>query len=176
VGAAGGLMKFTADEDMSNGAQMRPIGNLVFQYVSGFGLDAVLDAGFGWNAYKDSPDTLTTVWPFTFGLQYRFMVGSLVPRIGAGGGLYVLTVLNNRKVDLDPISRARLRTTHPGIYVSLGLERFRTEKMSYTFEVLGHYIFSEDLEKFKSGFAENDQFFEFRVGIHYYFEPGLINR
>ena len=176
VGAAGGLMRFTADEDMSTDAQMRPIGNLVFQYVSAFGLDAVLDAGFGWNAYKDNPDTLTTVWPFTLGLQYRFGGGSLVPRLGFGGGLYVISVLRNRQVSLDPISRARMRTTHPGIYGALGIEKFRTEKMSYTFEVLGHYIFSEDLEKFKSGFAQNDQFFEVRAGIHYYFEPGLINR
>jgi len=176
VGAAGGGMLFTADKDMSTDALIRPIGSLLFEYVSPTGVAGVLGAGFGWNAYEGRPDTLATIWPFTFGLEYRFGHGTTVPRLGVGGGLYVITILNKLKVRMDPVSRVRLRTVHPGVYASVGVERFKTEKMSYTLEALWHHIFSEDPQKFKSGYEGNDEFFEVRVGIHYYFEPGILNR
>jgi hypothetical protein len=180
IGASLGVMRFTGNADLSEGAGIRPILRLSFRYAA-HRFVSVLEAGYGWNAYgqggewagADSVGTLAVVKPFTVGLDYRLRTENsrFLPRVGAGLGVYSIQIRSGRdRISRDRLTSADRQVTAPGLYGKIGTDYVSTPSLVFNVDALWHYAFSADEEKFPSGFLNaNASFIEGRVGISYYF-------
>lgn len=181
LGFALGAMKFTGGQDLSDGANIRPMLRATFRYVWSDRISMPVEGGWGWNAYGegggfDGPDsvgTLATVVPFTVGLDYSFTTGSpsVNPRVGAGLGLYILGVRSGRDVtSRDPVTDKERNAVGPGVYVKAGTEFTLKENFTLGTDFAYHQIFSGNDEDFPRGWLdENASFLDVRVGLNYYF-------
>ena len=179
VGASLGGMLFTSGEDFANNNQIRLIGQVMFRYNVTQNWTAVIESGYGWNSYPDDrpdDDTLAVVVPTTFGVQYRFRSTEKIwPLVGAGFGLYALGVKDTwRSWSNGNNGTERLTWTSPGVYGRLGAEYLFTSGASINVDTLFHAIFSEEAARFPDGWGDqNTSFWQFRVGVSYYFKlPG----
>lgn len=177
VGASGGLMLFTADNDMSSKAQPRLLGNLNFKYVLSPRLAIAGAFGRGWNAYDGRGDTLAIVEPVTMGVEYRHVFEQwprYLPHAGAGIGIYSVYIRDYLRTTKDPSTFERRHTVDWGVNVGAGLEYFMTRSVTVSYDFVWHYIFSENKEDFVAGFGENDSYIQFVVGANYYFSLDIF--
>ena len=175
IGGSLGGMKFLSGDDFGEG-EVRFIGQAVFKYNLSDHLAAVVESGWGWNAYPDNrpeKDTLATVIPTTFGLEYRSRLGqsNIWAHLGAGGGFYALGVKDSyRTWAHDGDTNAKLTWTSPGFYGKLGGEYLFDNAVSINVDFLYHAVFSNDEDRFPMRWGnQNTSFGEFRVGANYYF-------
>jgi opacity protein-like surface antigen len=181
VGASLGAMRYTGNQDLSDGAGVRPILRVSFKYTWQNRLVSVLEGGYGWNAYgeggdfagPDSIGTLAVVVPFTVGLDYRLTPESqkFMPRVGAGVGVYTVSIRSGRdRISRDRLTDADRRSTGPGFYAKLGSDYALNPSLLVNTDLLWHYALVKDEEKFPTGFLNgNASFAEFRIGLNYYF-------
>ena len=176
LGAAIGLMKWTADDETSRDSQWRPLMQGVFRYAFRPNLEAQFQSWFGWSSYALRGDTVTVVVPSTIGLNYRFNPASRdVFRVGAGGGVYAWRVTEKSDTSYfispsDGIVEKR-EGAAPGIYAEVGVERFMSEHVTASLDLSYHMMFSKN-DRLKDGWGDNDAFAALRVGVHYYFPLG----
>ncbi len=174
-GGAGTLV-FIGDDYMTGSAldsdrKIRLYGDAGFGYVLRPDLAATLNLGFGWQAYSFDDLTVATVTPITVGAEYRRHFGKYMPRINAGLGWYIWSVLYDRKVVKDAITREELKRGNLGAYMSAGFDYFVRPSVAICWDATGHYILSEDLDAFPSGYGYNEQVLVMRMGVRYYFSP-----
>jgi hypothetical protein len=174
ITSALGTFTFISDEYMNGNAldgnaQPRFYGQMGFGYAFKPYLAAAANAGFGWEAYSFSEDRLVTIVPVTVGAEYRLGTGKYVPRAGAGIGLYHWSVLEDRRVLKDAVTRDPLTRTDFGIYGLVGVDYFAIPNIAVSLDVEGHRIFSEDEEAFPSGYALNDDMLMLKLGVKYFF-------
>ncbi len=201
LGGSGGTSLVLGDYQFRTHARPRLTGDAVFRWGWSPDWTFVGMFGFGWNSYgheehwlsdldllselgypREVIEKVTTLAPFTGGVERRFGTGDSVPYVGAGGGLYMQQVLFNRSVGRDPRNGARYRTINPGIYGRVGLERFVSDKVSVDYDLLYHIVFSEDRETFPDPnsadvrrlgrdfrtYGGDSQTMQARIGIRYY--------
>ncbi|TPW08978.1 MAG: hypothetical protein FD129_2361, partial [bacterium] len=180
LGISLGAMKYFSGSDLSDGSA-RPIFHAQFKYVWNERLVSILDGGWGWNSYGegggyDGPDTLGTLavaTPVTLGLDYRFQTSkpSIVPRVGAGVGLYLLSIRAGRSnSSRDPITDQKRKSTSFGFYGKVGAEFMLKPTFWLNTDLIAHEILSADAESYPSGWLdENAGFIEIRVGLNHYF-------
>ncbi len=181
VGGSLGGMKFLNGQDFGNG-NVRFIGQAVFKYNFSTGLAGVMESGWGWNAYPNNvsgvDDTLATVIPTTFGIEFRKQRGEshIWPHVGVGAGLYSLSVKDSfRSYAFAKSGTERLNWTKPGIYGKVGAEYLFDKPVSLNWDFLYHVIFAKDTSRFDMWGNQNTSFGEFRMGVNYYFtikQPG----
>jgi hypothetical protein len=169
-----GTLVFISDEYMNgnaldSGTKPRLYGQVGFGYVFKPYLAGGVTAGFGWEAYSFDEDRVVTIAPVTVGAEYRLGKGKYVPRAGAGIGLYHWSVLQDRRVLKDAITREELRRSNFGIYGLIGVDYFALPSLAITFDAVGHRIFSEDKAAFPSGYALNDDVLMIKAGVKYFF-------
>ena len=174
IGGSVGVMKFASGEQWKDG-NARFIFQVMFKYNFSGHLAGVLESGWGWNNY-DTPeradkDTLATVVPTTLGLEYRWRWGEskFWPHFAAGGGFYAMGV----KDGPDDWAFAtngteRLTWVAPGLYGKLGGEYLFDNHIAINADFLYHAIFTQE-ERFDAWGNTNTSFFQFRLGINYYF-------
>jgi hypothetical protein len=179
-------MKFSSGQDFGEG-EVRLLLQAIFKYNFSRNWAGVVESGWGWNAYPTGneaiEDTLATVVPTTLGVEYRFPWGesNLWPHFAAGGGFYSLGVKDgpnswaNAGDDVE-----RLTWTSLGLYQKAGVEYVSQNAVAVNFDFLFHQIFSEN-EKYQTTDVDtppelantwglqNTSFWEFRLGINYYF-------
>ena len=190
VGALIGGSYFYASEDFSLGAQPRFAFDGHYRYTFSRRVRAQLGLGFTWAAYskKEPPPFvdpafptdqtkehyLTQVVPIAAELQMLMGGRPWLYYVGAGPGLYRVTVQDHRKVvrDPDPTSLALHQGLFWGFTVEVGAERFlrALPSTSVEFSAASHYVMSEDKEKFPSGWNTSLGLLAFRVGANYYFD------
>jgi len=174
LGGSLGIMKFASGEQWKDGNAMFIL-QAMFKYNFSGHLAGVLESGWGWNNYDTSDradkDTLATVVPTTLGLEYRWRWGEskFWPHFAAGGGFYALGI----KDGPDDWAYAtdgtqKLTWVAPGLYGKLGGEFLMDSGIAINIDLLYHAIFAQE-ERFDSWGNTNTSFFEFRVGINYYF-------
>ena len=181
MSAAGGTMLYLADDQM-NGSKIRMdgytihsntkprlYGDVSFGYVFKPYLSGLMTVGYGWEAYSFDNMRVTTAKPVTVGVEYRYGTRKYVPKAGIGVGYYVWSVLEDRRVMKDPITREKLQRGNPGGYVTAGLDYFVRPGISLVCDVAGHYIFSKDIKAFPSGYAYNENLLAIKLGVRYYF-------
>ncbi len=175
VGGSLGGMKFLSGQDFKNG-NVRFIGQAVFKYNFTSSLAGVMESGWGWNAYPNDvsgvDDTLATVVPTTFGIEYRKQRGEshIWPHVGVGAGLYTLSVKDSFRTYAFAEGRTeRLNWTKPGIYGKVGAEYLFDKGVSLNWDFLYHMIFAKDTSRFDMWGNQNTSFGEFRMGVNYYF-------
>jgi hypothetical protein len=201
LGGSVGSSLMIGDSEFRAHARPRLTFDAVFRYGLRPRLTLVGMFGYGWNAYTDEEQWLSSeefldervalglnpgasdkqvvVSPFVGGLEYRFGEEAWVPYASVGGGIYMLQLLHERRVAVDPRTLARHRTYSFGLFGRFGVEQFVSESVSIDYEALGHVIFSEDREKFPvptnnvwgSDFLAHGgdvQFVQVRVGLRYY--------
>jgi hypothetical protein len=183
IGASVGIMRYLNSE-LSEGANARPMLRLTFRYAWDNPLITVLETGYGWNAYgeggdwagSDSVGTLAVVTPVTAGLDYRFQINSekFLPRVGAGLGVYLMNIRAGRdRLSRDPVTSADRKTHGLGFYGKGGTDYLINPSFVLNGDLLLHYAFVGDEEKFPSGFLNADaSFIELRIGMSYYFPIG----
>jgi hypothetical protein len=181
VGFALGAMRFTGGDRLSDDAGVRPIFHGIFKYMWDEHLVSLVEAGFGWNSYgegggfvgPDTTGTVAVVTPFTLGVDYRFGApeSRVIPRVGAGAGLYAMTIRSGRdRISRDPVTEEKRRKTTPGFYGKVGTEVILLEAMALNADVLYHTALFSDEENFPGGYFDSGaSFAEFRVGLNYYF-------
>ena len=174
ITSAVGTLTFISDEYMNGNAldssvKPRFYGQMGFGYAFKPYLAATANAGFGWEAYSFDDDRLVTMVPVAVGAEYRLGTGKYVPRAGAGFGLYHWSVLQDRRVLKDAVTREELTRNDFGVYGLVGVDYFAVPSISVSFDVTGHRIFSADEDAFPSGYGLNDDMLMFRVGVRYYF-------
>ena len=176
-----GTMTYLADDQMNgsaiwvNGTKMqsgvkpRLYGDISFGYVLKPYLSALMNAGFGWEAYNFDNMRVTTAAPVTVGIEYRYGISRYVPTAGVGVGYYVWSVLEDRKIMKDPATREQRRRGNPGGYAAVGLDYFVRPHISLTLDVTGHYVFAKDTKAFPSGYAYDKNLLVMTLGLRYYF-------
>jgi opacity protein-like surface antigen len=180
LGFSIGAMKFLSGNELSDGA-VRPILHGQFKYVLNDKLVIPLEGGWGWNAYgegggfegPDSVGTLAVATPLTVGIDYRFQTGkpSVVPRVGAGVGLYLLSIRSGRTTpSRDPVTDQKRKSTSPGLYGKGGVEFMLSPTFWLNTDLMYHMVLSADSDKYPRGWLDdNASFAELRVGLNYYF-------
>jgi hypothetical protein len=176
-----GSFMFMSDEYMNgnaldSGTRPRLYGEAGFGYVFKPYLAATMTAGFGWEAYSFDDDRVVTVAPVTVGAEYRLWTGKYVPRAGAGIGLYHWSVLQDRRVLKDAVTREELKRSDFGGYMLAGVDYFALPNIAVSLDLVGHHIFSEDEDAFPSGYSLNDDMLMLKASVKYYFssqEKGL---
>jgi len=177
IGASGGFMLFTGDEDLSRDAQPRLLGHFDMKYVLHPRVALHGTFGRGWNAYSGRDDTLSIIEPVTFGIEYRHIFERwprYLPHFGAGIGVYSLWVRENLKVTKDPVTLERRHTVDWGMNVNVGLEYFMTRSVTVNYDFVWHRIFSEDKHDFPAGFGGDDSYVQFVIGVNYYFPLDIL--
>lgn len=172
IGASGGLMLFTADQDMSDGAQPRLLGHFNMKYVINQRFAVSGTFGRGWNSYAGRGDTLTVVEPVTVGVEYRHIFEQwprYLPHAGVGVGMYSMYIRDYLTTTKDPLTLERRHTLNWGMNVGFGLEYFMTRTITVNYDFVWHHIFSENKDDFVAGFGEDDSYVQFVVGVNYYF-------
>jgi hypothetical protein len=176
IGSALGSLTFISDEYMNGNAldsraEPRLYGQIQFSYGFKPYLAATASAGFGWEAYSFDDNRLVTLVPVNVGAEYRLGTGRYVPRVGAGIGVYQWTVLEDRRVLKDAITRQPLRRDDVGIYGLIGVDYFAIPSIAVSLDVEGHRIFSKDTRAFPAGYALNDDVLMAKLGVKYFFNP-----
>jgi hypothetical protein len=176
-----GTMLFISDDQMNgsaiwmngteihSGVRPRFYGDLSFGYVFKPYLAASVSAGYGWEAYDFDDMRVTTAKPVTVGVEYRYGTRKYVPRAGFGVGYYVWSVLDDRKVMEDPITKEKRRRGNAGGYVMAGVDYFVRPNISLSWDVVGHHVFAKDTEAFPSGYAYDKDILAIKLGLKYYF-------
>ncbi|MFH0777193.1 MAG: hypothetical protein V2A71_01045 [Candidatus Eisenbacteria bacterium] len=181
VGAGAGTLVFIGDDHMTGsafggGRQTRLYGDLLVGYIVKPNLSVTASGGFGWQAYTFDDMRVCTVKPITIGVEYRHQIRKFVPRGGVGVGYYLWTVLQDRKVLKDPVTREELARGNVGGYVVVGTDYFMRPTIALCCDAIGHYILSEDKDDFPSAYALNDQVLILKVGVKYYFSPQKLHK
>jgi hypothetical protein len=184
TGGATGTMFYLADDQMNgskiraggstlikSGVKPRPYGDISFGYVFKPYLSALVTVGYGWEAYNFDRMRVATATPVTAGIECRYGTRKYVPKAGIGAGYYVWSVLEDRRVMKDRITREELKRGDPGGYVMVGLDYFVRPDVAITWDAVGHYIFSKDTEAFPSGYAYDKNLLAIKLGLRYYFAP-----
>jgi outer membrane protein W len=173
IGARGGTLLFTSDVPTKEEASPRLSGDLVFSYVWLDHVTLDVTAGYGWNRLRSgTPDYyVVTATPITLTGRYFLRDGKTWrPYVGAGGGLYVWSVLTQ---DLgaakDPVTFERLRRARPGIHGLVGMERRMSKNIAMTGDFGYHYIMAKDLQRFPSGYNLNKAYAQVRLGVTFFF-------
>ena len=178
IGASGGLMLFTGDEDMSDKAQPRLLGHFNMKYVISPNLAVAGTFGRGWNSYSGRGDTLAVIEPVTFGIEYRHNFEQwprYQPHGGVGVGMYSVYIRDYLTTTRDPVTLESRHTLNWGMNVGVGLEYFMTRTVTVNYDFVWHYIFSENKEDFVAEYGENDSYVQFVVGVNYYFSLGILS-
>lgn len=176
MGGAAGTVLFIGDDYMTgmmfdSARKPRLYGDVGFGYVVKPYLSASVMLGFGWQGYEFDGDRVATATPVTVGVEYRYGTRKYVPRVGVGVGYYVWSVLHDREVMKDPITREQLKRGNVGAYMLAGVDYFVRPTIAVCWDVVGHYVLSEDLDAFPSGYGFNEQILVIKMGIRYYFSP-----
>jgi hypothetical protein len=192
-GGVGGLLGgslFYAADDFSKGALPRFSFDAHYRYVFSSRVRAQASPGFTWAAYskKEPPpfvdpafptdqtkeNYLALLVPISAQLQLTMGKRPWLYYLGAGPGLYRVWVQDHRKVlrDPDPGSLELHRGLFWGFTAEVGVERFLKALPSTSVEVAlaSHYVFSEDTQKFPSGWNSKIGVMALRVGANYYFD------
>jgi len=182
TGSAGTLF-FISDDQMNGSAiwengikhhsntKPRLFADIGFGFVFKRYLSSVVRIGFGWEAYSFDKLRVATARPLTVGVEYRLGSGKYVPRAGAGVGYYVWSVLEDRKVMKDPITREERKRGDPGIYGTAGFDYFARPNLAICTDVFGHHVFAKDTQAFPSGYAYNKDILTITLGLKYFFAP-----
>jgi len=180
LGFSIGAMKYLSGNELSDGS-MRPILHGSFKYVLDEHWVLPLEGGWGWNAYgegggfegPDSVATLAVVSPVTVGLDYRFQMNSpsVVPRVGAGLGMYLISIRSGRsEPSRDPVTDEKRKSASFGFYGKGGVEFMLKPTFWLNTDLMYHMVFSSDAESYPRGWLDdNASFIELRVGLNYYF-------
>jgi hypothetical protein len=176
LSGGGGTLAFIGDDHMTGSAfnsdrKLRLYGDFGYGYVFKPYLAAVGNVGFGWQGYSFDELRVATAAPFTAGVEYRRHFGQYMPRVGAGLGWYICSVLDDRRVRKDPDTREKLRRGNIGAYMSAGLDYFVRPSVAICWDAIGHYVLSEDLDAFPREYGYNEQILVIRMGVRYYFSP-----
>jgi hypothetical protein len=178
VGASGGLVLLTGDEDLSRDAQPRLLGHFDLRYVISPRLAVHGTFGRGWNSYYGRADTLTIIEPFTMGVEYRHVMEQwprYLPHVGAGIGVYSMRVREHLQVTHDLKTLERRHFIDWGVNVTAGLEYFITRNVTVNYDFVWHKIFSENMNDFPEGFGGDDSFVQFVIGANYYFSLDILD-
>jgi len=173
IGARGGSLLFTQDIPTDKQARARLLGDIVFSYVLTDHMTFDVTTGYGWNRLDSGNQEfyVMTSTPITLSARYFLRDGKVWrPYIGAGGGVYVWSVLTH---DLgaakDPVTFERLRRARPGFHGMAGMERRMSKHISMTGDVGYHYILAKDLVRFPSGYNRDKAYMDGRLGVTFYF-------
>lgn len=173
IGARGGTLLFTHDIPTKDEARPRLSGDVVFSYVWTDHVTFDVTAGYGWNRLESgSPEFyVVTATPVTLSARYFLRDGKVWrPYLGAGGGLYVWSVLTH---DLgaakDPMTFERLRRARPGFHGLAGMERRMSKHISMTGDLGYHYIMAKDTVHFPSGYNRDKAYAQVRLGVTFFF-------
>jgi outer membrane protein W len=173
IGVRGGSLLFTQDTPTKDEASPRISGDIVFSYVWQDHITFDVTTGYGWNRLRSgTPDFyVVTATPITIGARYFLHDGKTWrPYIGAGGGVYVWSVLSK---DLgaakDPVTFERLRRARPGFHGLAGMERRMSKHISMTADMSYHYIMAKNTEDFPSGYNRDKAYAQARIGVTFYF-------
>jgi outer membrane protein W len=173
IGARGGTLIFTQDVPTKTQARPRLLGDIVFTYVWTDHVSFDVTTGYGWNRLRsDTPQFyVVTTTPITLGGRFFLRDGKTWrPYLGAGGGVYIWSVLNqDLSAAKDPLTFERLRRARPGFYGAGGMERRMSKHISMTGDVGYHYILAKDLVHFPSGYNRDKAYAQVRVGVTFYF-------
>ena len=173
IGARGGTLLFVQDTPTKDQASPRLVGDIVFSYVWTDHMTFDVTAGYGWNRLRSGTDDfyVMTSTPVTIGARYFLRDGKhWRPFVGAGGGLYVWSVLTR---DLgaakDPVTFERLRRGRPGFHGMVGMERVMSKHIGMTADLGYHYIMAKDEVRFPSGYNRDKAYLQTRLGVTFYF-------
>ena len=160
-----------------NSISPRLTGDLVFSYVWSDHVTFDLTTGWAWSRLKsDAPGAndsffVATSVPIIIGARYLARDNQpWRPYAGVGGGVYWWSVLtHNLGPAVDPSTFARFRHAVPGVYGTLGVEKRFSKYMTGTGDLVYHYMFSKDENRWPSGFNGNKSYMELRLGVNFYF-------
>jgi len=172
VGFRGGVPRFTGDTDVTKSISPRLSGDLTFSYVWDDHLVADLDIGYGWNRLGSDPQRwLITSVPMTLGARYLMNhQGRNHPFIGAGGGLYIWSILTeDQSAAKDQTTFERLRRGDFGVYVTGGAERRMSKWVTASADITYHSIFAADKASFPDGYNGNKSYLQARLGVNFFF-------
>lgn len=173
IGLRGGSLLFTQDAQTKNVAKPRLSGDLLFSYVWTDHVTLDITTGYGWNRLRtDNPSYfVVTATPVTLTGRYFPHDGKVWrPYLGAGGGLYVWSILNHElSAAKDPATFEQLRRARPGFHGMIGMERRMSKHISMTGDMSYHYIMAKDLKRFPSGFNGNKAYAQARLGVTWFF-------
>jgi hypothetical protein len=190
-----GVPYFTSDADTRDGQVPRVILNAHFQYKIDERWRFATGFGYGWVGYKEtapSPyplrdpdsgdsvttkrDVLTKIQPIQTALIYSFdpEATKWAPYAGLGATITRMEIVNKRKRIKDPATFDEWVNWSFGANMLAGTELWMGEAktVSLDWSLRWTYLFSKDLERFPSGFQNNDSFFNFNFGVNVYFWPG----
>jgi len=173
IGVRGGSLLFTQDQETHKAAKPRLSGDLVFSYVSSDHVTFDVTTGYGWNRLStNNPNYfVVTATPITLSGRYFLRDGKVWrPYVGAGGGLYVWSILSH---DLgsatDPATFERLRRARPGFHGMVGMERRMSKHIGMTADGSYHYIMAKDEKRFPSGYNGDKAYVQVRLGVTFFF-------
>ncbi|HYQ95577.1 MAG TPA: hypothetical protein VER38_01040 [Candidatus Eisenbacteria bacterium] len=173
IGARGGTLLFTQDTPTKNEARPRLSGDLVFSYVSTDHVTFDVTAGYGWNRLRSgNPEFyVVTATPITLSARYFLRDGKVWrPYLGAGGGLYVWSVLTqDLSAAKDPMTFEVLRRARPGFHGLAGMERRMSKHITMTGDLGYHYIMAKDIQHFPSGYNRDKAYAQVRLGVTFFF-------
>lgn len=194
-GAIGGQIggsRFWADADFSEGARSRFAFSGHFRYVLNNRIRWQISPGFTWTGYSGAVAApvldgrfpqdvtkrtfLTLLLPVSFEMQLLAHRGKWHYHLGAGPGVYRVSVENRHNVILDPITFRRHIGLFPGVTGEIGVERFVKSMPSTSVEacVTTHWVFTDNPEDFPVGYNSNLAATEIRIGANYYFDMSRL--
>ena len=173
IGARGGSLLFTQDVPTKKQASPRLSGDIVFSYVWTDHVTFDVTGGYGWNRLRSGTPQfyVITATPVTLTARYFLRDGKTWrPYVGAGGGMYVWSVLNqDLSAAKDPVTFERLRRARPGFHGLVGMERRMSKHISMTGDLGYHYIMAKDLIHFPSGYNRDKAYVQARIGVSFFF-------
>lgn len=176
-GGSLGFMKWIFDVDVADGSQVKPMLQGVFRYRFSRNYVLVAESGFGWNDYENPKDSVTTVFPTTFGLlrRVREPLGVAI-YLGGGAGFYYWDHKDKGKTFRDPWTEYKQKGFEPGLFLTLEGERQISRQITMTLTVQNHYMISIHGDELPAAFGEDDDFVSFRIGVHFHWSPtrGII--
>jgi hypothetical protein len=176
-GASFGVMKWIFDVDVAEESRIRPMMKAVFRYRFSRKTLLVGESGFGWNDYPEPEDEVTVVFPTTFGMLrlLRDQWGTAI-YYGGGAGIYYWDNKREGHTNRDAWTDNKRKGFEPGLYIALESEKQLTDHVTMTMTLENHYIFSTHGNDLPAAFGENDDYFSFRLGVHYHWSPrkGII--
>lgn len=194
VGGFIGGSYFVAAEDYSKGAQPRFDFAATLRYALADAWRLQVSPGFTWSAYsKEEPppsldprfpgdltkeEYITQVTPVTAQLQYLWRSGRTLWHLGAGPGLYRVTVQNRRKTLEDALTFADHKGVYLGGSAEFGFERFLRSLPTTSVEVVAtnHFVLATRDDQFPTGWNSSLDVVALRVGMNYYFDVGILDR
>ena len=194
-GAIGGQIggsRFWADADFSEGARSRFAFSGHFRYVLNNRLRWQISPGFTWTGYSGDVAApvldgrfpqdvtkrtfLTLLLPVSFEMQLLAHKGNWHYHLGAGPGVYRVSVENRHNVIEDPVTFRRHIGLFAGATGEIGVERFIKSMPSTSVEacVTTHWVFTDNVQDFPAGYNTNLAVTEIRIGANYYFDMGRL--